>query len=119
MLPIEEYSRKGAKMPEWLQITSLVLSVLVSGTTLFTLTCKPFRDKITGKKAENENRRETDRCLLRNNITNIYYKYAKDGEMPEYEYENLERLYNQYKKLGGNSFVDKIWNEIQGWRIYR
>lgn len=59
-------------MPEWLQITSLVLSVLVSGTTLFTLMCKPFRDKITGKRAENEDRRETNRCLLRNNITNIY-----------------------------------------------
>lgn len=39
--------------------------------------------------------------------------------MPEYEYENLERLYKQYKKLGGNSFVDKVWNEVQEWKIYR
>lgn len=106
-------------MPVWLQIISLVISIAISAITLLSLICKPFRDKITGRKAELADRKETDRCLLRNSITTIYYKYVKDCEMPEYEYENLERLYKQYKKLGGNSFVDKVWNEAQEWKIYR
>ena len=29
----------------------------------------------------------------------------------------MEQLYMQYKKLKGNSFVDKIWNEVQTWTI--
>lgn len=106
-------------MPTWLQITSLVISTLISIITLLSLVCKPFRERIIGKREDNEHRRETDRCLLRNSITTIYFKYCKESEMPEYEYENLERLYNQYKNLGGNSFVDKIWNEVQKWKVYR
>lgn len=105
------------EMPVWLSITSVVLSVLLSSITLLTLLCKPLREKIIGKREESEDRRETDRCLLRDRITSIYYKYRKDCELPQYEYENMERLYTQYKRLDGNSFVDKIWKEVQAWKI--
>ena len=109
-------------MPAWLQIISLILSIIISATTVLALLCKPFRKILLNKQHEEqliEDRKETDKCLLRNSITTIYYKYQKDAEMPQYEYENVERLYKQYKKLGGNSFVDKIWNEIQEWRIFQ
>ena len=66
------------------------------------------------KDADNK---ETDRCLLRDRITAIYYKNRVESSLRQYEYENLERLYNQYKKLGGNSFVDKIWKEVQEWEV--
>ena len=47
----------------------------------------------------------------------IYYKHYQDRRMRLYEYEDLEKLYMQYKKLKGNSFVDKIWDEVQTWTI--
>ena len=38
--------------------------------------------------------------------------------MPEYEYNSLVDLYAQYKSLGGNGFVAKIYNEmINTWKV--
>lgn len=107
-----------------LQIISLTVSIVTGVVTLSTILSKPFRGWLASSKAEKEknaeletDQRETDKCLLRDRITSIYYKYHHDCEMKQYDYENLEKLYTQYKKLGGNSFVDKIWEEVQEWTI--
>lgn len=105
---------------EILQIISLVISIPSTAIVLLTAICKPFRKWLLDRKDDKENSHETDRCLLRDRITSIYYKHSQDCEMKLYDYENLERLYKQYKNLGGNSFVDKIWEEIQdSWKIDR
>jgi len=107
-----------------IQIISLILCIPPSAFTLLVILCKPFRDWIIKNKdnkkkmqQNEEDRKETDRCLLRDRITSIYYKNKRDCEIRQYEFENLERLYKQYKKLGGNSFIDKIWNEMQEWNV--
>lgn len=109
-----------------LQIINMCIAILTGSFTVMTLICRPFRNWLLNAKQEKkqkddeeENRKETDRCLLRDRITCVYFKHYRDGEMKEYEYENVERLYKQYKKLGGNSFIDKIWHEMQDWRIER
>lgn len=109
-----------------LQIISICVSILTGSFTVLTIVCAPFRKWLLNSKKEKqkredeaENQRETDRCLLRDRITAVYFKHYHDCEMRQYEYENVERLYRQYKKLGGNSFVDKIWNEMQEWIIDR
>jgi hypothetical protein len=35
----------------------------------------------------------------------------------QYEYENVVLLYKAYKALGGNTFVDHIYNEINEWEV--
>lgn len=109
-----------------LQIISLVLGIITASFTVLTLLCAPFRkwlmnSKNEKKKREEEEsiRKETHRCLLRDRITSTYYQYRDQRQIPQYEYENIERLYKQYKYLGGNSFVDKIWAEIQTWVVVR
>lgn len=104
-------------MVEVLQIISLVISIPSAAFVLLTTICKPFRKWLFGRREERENSHETDRCLLRDRITSIYYKHRRNCEMKLYDYDNLERLYKQYKNLGGNSFVDKIWEEVQEWEI--
>ena len=37
--------------------------------------------------------------------------------MRQYEYENLHKIYVQYKAIDGNSFIDKIWGEMEKWEI--
>ena len=32
-------------------------------------------------------------------------------------FENFVKLYNAYKALGGNSFIDKIYEEIKTWEV--
>lgn len=102
-------------MLQVLQIISLVIGIPSAAIVLLTSICKPFRAWLL----ERYRGQETDRCLLRDRITSIYYKHQHAREMKLYDYENLERLYRQYKKLGGNSFVDKIWEEVQEWTVDR
>lgn len=56
-------------------------------------------------------------CQLRSEMLQIYYRHHKDGVIRQYEYENFVMLYEAYKSLGGNSFIDKIYKEVQTWEI--
>ena len=47
----------------------------------------------------------------------IYYRHQENRIIRQYEYENFVYLYEAYKALKGNSFIDKIYKEIQGWEI--
>lgn len=57
------------------------------------------------------------KCQLRSEMLQIYYKNVEKGEMRQYEYENFVYLYEAYKALRGNSFIDKIYKEVQTWRV--
>ena len=57
------------------------------------------------------------KCQLRSEMLRIYYRYAKDGEIHQNEYENFVMLYEAYKALGGNSFIDKIYEEVHSFEI--
>ncbi len=57
------------------------------------------------------------KSLLRSDMLQIYYHNRKDGIIRQYEYENFVCLYESYKILGGNSFIDRIYKDIQSWKI--
>ena len=57
------------------------------------------------------------KCQLRSEMLRIYYHNHKCGEIRQYEYENFVMLYEAYKKLKGNSFIDKIYDEVRSWEI--
>ena len=57
------------------------------------------------------------KCLLRNEMLHIYYRHKDSGEIRQYEYENFVLLYEAYKKLKGNSFIEKIYGEVKSWEI--
>lgn len=113
-------------MQEILSFLGVAFGAISGGFSLLIMICKPFRiwilnRKETHKKSEDEKEagRETDRCVLRHMIADIYYRNRDAQKIEQYEYEDMEHLRTQYKALGGNSFVDKIWNEVQSWRIER
>ena len=53
------------------------------------------------------------RCQLRSEMLRIYYHSRETSKIRQYEYENFVMLYEAYKALKGNSFIDKIYKEIQ------
>lgn len=57
------------------------------------------------------------KCQLRSEMLRIYYRHRETGEIRQYEYENFVFLYEAYKALKGNSFIDKIYKEVQTWEI--
>lgn len=60
---------------------------------------------------------ETQRNSCRNLITDMYYKYGKYGEIPRYKHELLIKTYTNYKSMGGNSFIDEIYEEMKDIKI--
>ena len=59
---------------------------------------------------------ESQLCLLRHQITEIYYKYLENKEIPAHTKQDLCYLYEQYEKLGGNSYIKQIYLEMQNWK---
>lgn len=102
---------------ETIQIVCAVAQGLLSLVTGVVLCVKPIREKIIGRRREEAEEREATKCLLRNDIVEIYFHKCDKAQLHQFEYENLAMLYDSYKKLGGNSFVDKIWENIQSWEI--
>lgn len=57
------------------------------------------------------------KCQLRSEMLRIYYHNREKRTIHQYEYENFVRLYEAYKALKGNSFIDKIYEELASWEI--
>ena len=120
---------------EVLQIISLSLGIIMTGFSLLTVLSEGFRERMLKSKAKREleakqeeerkalenereeRQRNTDKCLLRDAILTNYRIHKADKEWEIDDYENFEHLYEQYKALGGNSFVDKLWRNVQTWKI--
>ena len=57
------------------------------------------------------------RCQLRSDMLHIYYANKETKKIRQYELENFVYLYKAYKALKGNSFIDKIYNEVMKWEV--
>lgn len=57
------------------------------------------------------------KCQLRSEMLRIYYHNREDKKIRQYEYENFVFLYEAYKALKGNSFIDKIYEEVKEWEV--
>ena len=59
------------------------------------------------------------KCQLRSEMLQIYYRNQDTEIIHQYEYENFVYLYEAYKALKGNSFIDKIYKEVETWEIIK
>lgn len=57
------------------------------------------------------------KCQLRNEMLQIYYRNREQETIHQYEYESFVMLYEAYKALNGNSFIDKIYNDVKTWDV--
>ncbi|MBO5957553.1 MAG: hypothetical protein J6Q39_08360 [Bacteroidales bacterium] len=60
---------------------------------------------------------EGTKCQLRSEMLRTYYHNREKRTIRQYEYENFVMLYEAYKALKGNSFIDKIYSEVKEWEI--
>lgn len=83
------------------------ITAIAAAAALFV---KPLRAKLFGLNEI----REGQKCLLRSEMLQIYYKGKEhDNVLRQYEFENFCLLYAAYKAEKGNSFIDKINHEVQ------
>lgn len=57
------------------------------------------------------------KCQLRSEMLRIYYHHRETKTIRQYEKENFVMLYEAYKALKGNSFIDDICKEVRTWEV--
>ena len=57
------------------------------------------------------------KCILRSEMLRTYYNNKDTGKIRQYELQNFILLYKAYKALKGNSFIDKIYDEVMEWKV--
>ena len=64
-----------------------------------------------------ENFKESQLSLLRDSITQLYFKYLPDKQVPAYGRKDMVNLFEAYEKLGGNSYVKTVYEEFMDWPV--
>lgn len=89
---------------------NIIITTAISTTTGLVIGYLISKVKKYSEKENNE--KTTLQALLRNAITSKYYVYSELGSIPNYERKNLIYLEEEYKKWGGNSYVEQIVKEL-------
>lgn len=98
------------------QITALaagiatVIGAVAAGITKVT---QAFKESKQNKQYD----REFKKSVLRAEILNIYYDCRETKTIPFYQYELVKNLFETYKSLGGNSFVEEAYMEIEEFEV--
>ena len=98
---------------EELMLLSQLCSCVTAVAAAVVLLVRPVRDRITGAIRL----REGLKCLLRSSMLRTYYRNRERKAIRQYEYENFLLEYRAYKALRGNSFIDRIREEIGRWSV--
>ena len=96
-------------------ITAIVwlCSCLSTIAAAVVLISKPVRKAVKRSEAEDEG----VKCLLRSDMLRTYYSCKATGEIRQFEYENFMMEHSAYKALEGNTFIDHIKEEVEGFEV--
>ena len=90
----------------------LKLGAIASATiALISIIKIVFRPLKTFKK-QLENMSKATICLLRKEMTEIYYRCMERGFIRTYERKSLVTLYDQYSIMGGNCYIRDIYEQL-------
>lgn len=98
---------------QWIVIIAQCAGCVTTIAAAITLLIKPLRERVLGLR----NAQEGQKCLLRADMLRTYYRHRETQTIRQYEYENFIMEYKAYKALHGNSFVDRIYEEVKSWEI--
>lgn len=87
----------------------LVFLITTALATLFALIGKLFVDMAAQRKGT--------LSLLRAEMTRTYYAYREGKCMPFYVKEAWYTCFEAYTALKGNSFIEDLKREIDGWEV--
>lgn len=93
------------------QIASCITALVAALSVLI----KPIRERLFQSKRSIEG----EKCLLRSEMLRIYYKNLDSRVIHQFEMENFLKLYEAYKALGGNSFIEEVHEEVSKWTIIK
>lgn len=85
---------------------------------------KPLNKTVEEIKKLNEIQNEelknltiSNKDILRKMIMDIYHKYEDVKKIPRSVRDQLDKLYDDYKALNGNSYIDKYYSRAIKWEV--
>lgn len=78
---------------------------------------KELKGEVLQLKQSNTISESALKSVLRNNITNVYYKNIDSETLREYEFEEMIQACECYFELGGNSYVRELYERMCGWKV--
>ncbi|MBE6970719.1 MAG: hypothetical protein E7446_01195 [Ruminococcaceae bacterium] len=60
---------------------------------------------------------EGAKCQLRSDMLRTYYHHSAEKRLRQYEKENFVLCYQAYRALGGNSFIQQVYEEVKDWEV--
>ena len=95
----------------------LIIVEIVSGVSILIGSLTAFFVWMRKLGERQEKLVEGQKCQLRSDMLRTYYKHKDECKIRQYEFENFLFLYKAYKALKGNSFIDKIHDEVIKWEV--
>ena len=99
-------------------LTAFLSAIGGSLATYFMAMPKKRREKQEQQKKELENIKEGVQAILRSQIQSQYSLMIHRGYAKPYEHQNLSYLYESYKKLGGNSYIENLYKQTLNLQVH-
>ena len=94
---------------EYLEIVAKIAGYLATISGVIAFVVKTLREQ---KKV-----RDGQMCQLRAYMLQVYHDNKESGTLRQYEAENFVLMYKAYKAMGGNSFIDEIYEHVKKWEL--
>lgn len=102
------------------QVISVIISFVVSGLLGYCLsTIKNLKAKKKDKEEEEISIKKAIMTLLQSNLTNTYFVYENQNQIPDYIYKNWLNELKVYESLGGNDYVHTLAKRMEKWELVR
>lgn len=98
---------------QYLKLIAEICGSISAVVAIMVLFVKPLRKWVFGMRQIEDGQK----CLLRSDMLRTYYRHREDEKIRQYEFENFLTTYKAYKALGGNSFIEHIYEEVTNWDI--
>ena len=95
-------------------LTTIITYILTTLTgMLIGFLVKSLKKKSKKETAEHE----AVVALLRHEIVNVYVAHKDTKTLPYFLKESVLIIYEVYKALGGNSFIEQLISEMKMWKV--
>lgn len=92
------------------------ISVIVSGVIGYLIgLLNNYRKRLKSKQEEGEMLKTALMTMLQSNLTNTYYVYERERQIPDYIYRNWNNAKEIYTKLGGNDYIHVLSDKMKEW----
>lgn len=110
------YKHRGVIPTEYIKTAAEIVAILGFLGSMVKLFKDQKKTKEEAQK-EQEKSKEGQKCLLRAEMLKIYYHNKDQKKIRQFELQNFLLMYQAYKALGGNSFIDEVYEAVTSWEI--